>query len=92
MIRSASIAVVIVVMGPPVARATVAGWRSGVRPRRPRGRRRLRMGRLVPVLEAYAAPPLGIYALYPQRRQLPLRLRLFIDCLREAYAAPEYWG
>ncbi|QDX80681.1 LysR family transcriptional regulator [Denitratisoma sp. DHT3] len=51
----------------------------------------LKAGRLVAVLEEYAAPPLGIYALYPQRRQMPLRLRLFIDLLRETYRAPGYW-
>ena len=52
----------------------------------------LRTGRLVSVLDNFAAPPLGIYALYPQRRQLPLRLRLFIDFLREAYGRPNYWS
>ncbi len=35
----------------------------------------LRSGRLIPVLDEFAAPPLGIYAVFPQRRQLPLRVR-----------------
>ncbi len=51
----------------------------------------LRSGRLVSVLEDLAAPPMGIYAVFPQRRQLPLRVRLFVDALKAAYADPEYW-
>lgn len=51
----------------------------------------LRAGRLVPVLDAWAARPLGIYALFPQRRQLPLRVRLFIDYLKHTYSIPGYW-
>lgn len=51
----------------------------------------LRAGRLVPVLDAWAARPLGIYAVFPQRRQLPLRVRLFIDYLKHTYASPGYW-
>ncbi|MDD5249190.1 MAG: LysR family transcriptional regulator [Rhodocyclaceae bacterium] len=51
----------------------------------------LRAGRLVPVLDDYAAPPLGIYAVFPRRRQLPLRVRLFIDLLKHAYGSPGYW-
>ena len=49
----------------------------------------LRAGRLGAVLEEHAPPPLGIYALYPQRRHLPLRVRLFVEALRAAYAQPE---
>lgn len=52
----------------------------------------VRAGRLVPVLDDYAAPPLGIYAVFPQRRQLPLRVRLFIDLLKHTYGSPGYWG
>lgn len=48
-------------------------------------------GRLVPVLEDYATPPLGIYAVFPQRRRLPLRVRLFIDYLKNSYGNPDYW-
>lgn len=51
----------------------------------------LRAGRLVPVLDAWAARPLGIYAVFPQRRQLPLRVRLFIDYLKHTYTSPGYW-
>ncbi len=48
----------------------------------------LKAGRLVAVLDEYAPPPLGIYALYPQRRHLPLRVRLFVEALRAAFAQP----
>lgn len=48
-------------------------------------------GRLVTVLDDCAAPPVGIYAVFPQRRQLPLRVRLFIDLLRQNYSDPDYW-
>jgi len=48
-------------------------------------------GTLVPVLEAYAAPPNGIYAVLPQRKHLPLRVRLWIDYLKHHYGDPGYW-
>lgn len=51
----------------------------------------LRDGRLVSVLDEYAAAPLGIYAVFAQRRQLPLRVRLFIDHLKHTYGTPGYW-
>jgi DNA-binding transcriptional LysR family regulator len=49
-------------------------------------------GRLVSVLDAFAAPPIGIHAVFPQRRHLPLRVRLFLDLLKATYGAPGYWG
>jgi DNA-binding transcriptional LysR family regulator len=52
----------------------------------------LRRRRLATVLDEFAAPPMGIYAVFPQRRQLPLRVRLFIDGLKAAYADPARWG
>lgn len=51
----------------------------------------LREGRLTSVLDAWQAPPMGIYAVFPQRRHLPLRVRLFIDLLKETYGRPSYW-
>jgi DNA-binding transcriptional LysR family regulator len=48
-------------------------------------------GRLVTVLDDYAAPGNDIYAVFAQRRHLPLRIRAFVDFLRRAYAAPDYW-
>ena len=51
----------------------------------------LKEGRLTSVLDAWQAPPMGIYAVFPQRRHLPLRVRLFVDLLKETYGRPEYW-
>jgi len=48
-------------------------------------------GRLVPVLDRYAAPGNDIYAVFAQRRHLPLRIRAFVDFLRHAYSQPDYW-
>jgi DNA-binding transcriptional LysR family regulator len=48
-------------------------------------------GRLVPVLEDFAAPANGIYAVFPQRKHLPLRVRLWIDFLKHHYSQPEFW-
>lgn len=49
-------------------------------------------GLLVPLLDAFAAPPNGIYAVFPQRKHLPLRVRLWLDFLKAHYARPEFWG
>jgi DNA-binding transcriptional LysR family regulator len=51
----------------------------------------LQEGRLVSVLDAWQAPAMGIYAVFPQRRHLPLRVRLLIDLLKEEYSRPSYW-
>lgn len=48
-------------------------------------------GALVSVLDAYAAPPNGIFAVFPQRKHLPLRVRLWIDFLKHTYGDPDYW-
>jgi DNA-binding transcriptional LysR family regulator len=48
-------------------------------------------GRLVEVLAGFAAPPNGIYAVFPQRKHLPLRVRLWIDFLKHHYAQPHFW-
>lgn len=49
-------------------------------------------GRLVAVLDEFAAPPVGIHAVVPQRRHLPLRVRLFIDLLKATWRNPGYWA
>jgi DNA-binding transcriptional LysR family regulator len=48
-------------------------------------------GRLIPVLEKFAAPGNDIHAVFAQRRHLPLRIRVFVDFLRHAYSQPNYW-
>jgi DNA-binding transcriptional LysR family regulator len=49
-------------------------------------------GRLVSVLDDYAAPPNGIYAVYPSARHLPRRVRAWIDFLKEQYGREGFWG
>ena len=48
-------------------------------------------GLLVSVLDDFAAPPNGIYAVFPQRKHLPLRVRLWIDFLKHSYGDAAYW-
>jgi len=48
-------------------------------------------GALVSVLDEFAAPPNGIYAVFTQRKHLPLRVRLWIDYLKQRYGDPSYW-
>ena len=42
-------------------------------------------GRLASVLDEFAAPPNGIYAVFPQRKHLPARVHALVDHLRDAY-------
>ncbi len=48
-------------------------------------------GRLQVVLADFAAPPNGIYAVFPHAKHLPLRVRLWIDFLKHSYGDPAYW-
>ena len=48
-------------------------------------------GRLRPVLQEFAAQPGGIYAVLPQRKHLTLRVRLWLDFIRQTYADSGYW-
>ena len=48
-------------------------------------------GRLVALLEDFAAPANGIYAVFPHAKHMPLRLRLWIDFLKHHYAQPGFW-
>jgi len=49
-------------------------------------------GRLNVLLEDFAAPPNGIYAVFPQRKHLPLRVRLWIDFVKHTYGDISYWS
>jgi DNA-binding transcriptional LysR family regulator len=49
-------------------------------------------GRLQAVLEDFAAPPNGIYAVFPHAKHLPLRVRLWIDFVKHSYADAGYWA
>lgn len=51
----------------------------------------VREGRLETVLDAFAAPPNGIFAVFAQRKHLPLRVRLWIDFLKARYGSEAYW-
>jgi DNA-binding transcriptional LysR family regulator len=48
-------------------------------------------GKLVTVLDEFAAPGTDVYAVFAQRQHLPLRIRAFVDFLRHAYARQDYW-
>jgi DNA-binding transcriptional LysR family regulator len=37
------------------------------------------------LLDDFAAPPNGIYAVFPQRKHMALRVRLWIDFLKDNY-------
>jgi DNA-binding transcriptional LysR family regulator len=49
-------------------------------------------GALVPVLEDFAAPPNGIYAVFVQRKHLALRVRLWVDYLKQHYGQASFWS
>ncbi|MDA0342528.1 MAG: LysR family transcriptional regulator [Proteobacteria bacterium] len=51
----------------------------------------LRAGRLVPILDAFEPPPLGLYAVYPHSRNLSVKVRVFIDFLVQHFAGTPYW-
>jgi len=48
-------------------------------------------GRLQVMLDGFAAPPNGIYAVFAQRKHLPLRVRLWIDHVKLTFGNPAYW-
>jgi DNA-binding transcriptional LysR family regulator len=48
-------------------------------------------GELVTVLDGFEAPGNDIYAVFAQRRHLPLRIRAFVDFLRNAFAQSDFW-
>jgi DNA-binding transcriptional LysR family regulator len=53
--------------------------------------REIEAGQLVSLLEDFAAPPNGIYAVFSQRKHLPLRVRLWVDFLKHHYAQTSFW-
>ncbi|MEP7157414.1 MAG: LysR family transcriptional regulator [Betaproteobacteria bacterium] len=48
-------------------------------------------GRLVEVLPKFAAQGTDIYAVYPDRKFLPAKVRLFIDFMKRSFGEPPYW-
>ena len=51
----------------------------------------VKSGKLVTVLDEFVAPPNAIYAVFPQRKHLPLRVRLWVDFLKQRYSVDSYW-
>jgi DNA-binding transcriptional LysR family regulator len=51
----------------------------------------LRSGALRVVLADYPPVELGIYAVYPERRNLSPKVRAYVDYLRERFGATPYW-
>jgi DNA-binding transcriptional LysR family regulator len=55
-------------------------------------RKQLEEGSLVPLLPGYDfGTDVGIYAVYPHRRHLPAKTRVFIDFLAESFGPEPYW-
>jgi len=52
----------------------------------------VRAGRLVPLLQDFAPAPLPIYAVYPSRKHLSAKVRLFVDFLVESFAESRDWS
>ncbi len=51
----------------------------------------LRTGKLRSVLVEYEEPAMDIYALYPHRRHLSMKVRVFIDFIVARFASGLYW-
>lgn len=51
----------------------------------------IEQGKLITVLDSFAAPANGIYAIRPERKHVPLRVRLFIEHLKQRYQSADYW-
>ena len=52
----------------------------------------LQSGELVPILNSYALPKHAVYAMYPERKHLPQKVRVFIEFLTEKWGEnTAYW-
>lgn len=49
----------------------------------------LRSGELAPVLDAWSLPPAPAWAVFPGRRLMPARTRVFLDALEAEFAGPK---
>lgn len=52
----------------------------------------VRAGKLVPLLQDYEPAPVPIYAVYPSRKHLSAKVRLFVDFLVEVFAGAQDWA
>ena len=51
----------------------------------------LQSGALVQVLPDFELDPIGLYAMYANRKLLPNKVRCFIDFMEGYYGSPPYW-
>lgn len=51
----------------------------------------LREGQLITILDDFEVEPLGLYAVYPHRKLVAPKLRVFIDFLSGYFGDPPYW-
>ena len=51
----------------------------------------IKRGRLAAVLDEFAVPGNNIYAVYPERRLLPAKVKFFIEFLKRTFGDPPYW-
>lgn len=52
----------------------------------------VRAGRLVPLLQDFVPAPVPIYAVYPSRKHLSAKVRLFVDFLLKSFADTRDWS
>jgi DNA-binding transcriptional LysR family regulator len=52
----------------------------------------VRAGRLVPLLQDFEPPAMPIYAVYPSRKHLSAKVRLFVDFLIERFSRAQDWS
>ena len=52
----------------------------------------VRAGRLVPLLQDFVPAPVPIYAVYPSRKHLSAKVRLFVDFLVASFAETKDWS
>ena len=52
----------------------------------------VRAGRLVPLLQDFDAAPMPIYAVYPSRKHLSAKVRLFVEFLVARFAQAQDWS
>jgi len=50
----------------------------------------IRAGRLVPLLQDFMPLPLPIYAVYPSRKHLSAKVRVFVDFLLEKMGSEQF--
>ena len=52
----------------------------------------VRAGRLVPLLQEFEPAPVPIYAVYPSRKHLSAKVRVFVDFLVRSFAEGQDWN